>query len=55
MLTRKLKDNPKDANTADNLYATHTLSNAGKEETVVANYDDDFWKKFQKVIQYSGK
>ena len=42
-------------NTAENFCAAHTLSNAGKQATLVANYAEDFRKKFQKVIQYLGK
>ena len=55
MLPQKLKEDLKDTNAAENFYAPHTLSNSGKQATVVANYAEDYIKKFQKVIQYPGK
>ena len=50
-----MKDNLKDANPANNFCAPHTLSNSGKQEMAVANYAEDFRKKFQNVVQYPGK
>ena len=50
-----MKENINDANPADNVCATHKLSNSEKKVMAVANYSEDFRKKFQKVIQYPGK
>ena len=55
MFPKKSKEKLTDANLANNFCAPNTLSNAGKQETIVANYSEDFSKKFQKVIQYPGK
>ena len=55
MLPQKLKYNLKYENPDENFCAPHTLSNAGKQATVVANYSEYFRNKFQKVIQYPGK
>ena len=52
---KKLKENIKDVNSAGDLCASHTLSNAEKQSTVVVNYVEDFSNKSHKVIQYTGK
>ena len=50
-----MKDNLKDTNPSGNFCVSHTLINSEKQATLVANYYEDFRKKFQKVIQYPGK
>ena len=50
-----MKENLKDENPAKIFYAPHTTNNSGNQAMVVANYAEDFRKKFQKVIQYLEK
>ena len=55
MLPQKLKENLNNSNPDNNFCAPHTLINAVKRATLVANYAEEFRSKFQKIIRYPGK
>ena len=50
-----MNNNLKDANHAKHFCAPLTLSNTGKQATVLPNYAEYFRMNIHKVIQYPGK